>query len=122
VHVVFRLGGRALGKSVCLSVVVDRGRGSTTTIALEVMKELLGVGDVGAVFYECVHVSGVGVAGGLGGGLQNGMGFVVETCLCLFEYGSRLWGFLVFEVKRVQCRMSFDVIFRVKSRIYRVYL
>ena len=28
---------------MCLSVVVDRGRGSTTTIALEVMKELFGV-------------------------------------------------------------------------------
>jgi len=28
---------------VCLSVVVDRGRGSTTTNALEIMKELHGV-------------------------------------------------------------------------------
>jgi len=54
---------------VCLSVVVDRGRGSTTTNALEIMKELPGVEDVDAVFHECVHVSGVGVAEGLGGGL-----------------------------------------------------
>lgn len=28
---------------MCLSVVVDRGRGSTTTSALEIMKELSGV-------------------------------------------------------------------------------
>ena len=46
-------------------------------------------------------------------------GFVVETCLCMFEFGPRLWGFLVFEVKRVQCGISFDVMFRVKSRSYR---
>ena len=31
-------------------------------------------------------------------------------------------GFLVFEVKRVRYSVSFDVIFRVKSRSYRVYL
>jgi len=54
---------------VCLSVVVDRGRGSTTTIALEIMKGLFGVEGVDVVFHECVRVSGVGVAGGLGGGL-----------------------------------------------------
>ena len=54
--------------------------------------------------------------------VTGGAGFVVETCLCLFEFGPRLWVFLVFEVKRVQYGISFDVIFRVKSRSYRVSL
>ena len=39
-------------------VVVDRGRGSTTTIALEVMKELLGVEGVDAVLEQlmCLRI------------------------------------------------------------------
>ena len=40
---------------MCLSVVVDRGRGSTTTIALEIVKGLLGVEDVDAVFHALKH-------------------------------------------------------------------
>ena len=50
------------------------------------------------------------------------MGFVVETRLCRFESGPRLWGFLVFEVERVRYVMSVDVIFRVKNRDYRLSL
>jgi len=38
-----------------LSVVVDRGRGSTTTNALEIVKELHGVEDVNAVFHALTH-------------------------------------------------------------------
>jgi len=38
-----------------LSVVVDRGRGSTTTIALEIMKGLSGGEDVDAVFQALTH-------------------------------------------------------------------
>jgi len=43
---------------VCLSVVVDRGRGSTTTNALEVMKELLGVEDVLKILVATMKTAG----------------------------------------------------------------